>query len=214
MHDSHAVPIADGDRTVPSRVERVFAFAMETRDAYAACCHFDSALSRDEVQRILALTEKLPSEAATLNSDRTLQPERRQSTVRWLHLADQTSWIFERVSELVRGANQARYGFDLRGIYEPLQVTEYVPGAFFDWHEDHGPGTHSLRKLSVAIQLSDPADYDGGELELFYGFEPDRAVRALGTALVFPSYVLHRVSPVTRGVRRSLVGWVSGPPFR
>jgi PKHD-type hydroxylase len=64
------------------------------------------------------------------------------------------------------------------------------------------------------VQLSDPADYDGGELEFMMHRSVVQAERAQGTVVLFPSFLQHRVRPVTRGVRRSLVFWVHGPPFR
>jgi len=78
-----------------------------------------------------------------------------------------------------------------------------------DWHTDFA-GTRPFRKLSVSIQLSDPEDYEGGDLELLYGTEPQKLDRSRGALIVFPSFMLHRVTPVTRGARWSLVAWLLG----
>ncbi len=93
-----------------------------------------------------------------------------------------------------------------------LQYTVYGPGERFDWHMDLGPGPTSARKLSMTVQLSPPDDYAGGDLE-FVG-NRHAAERELGAATIFPAYVGHRVTPVERGTRRSLVAWVYGPSFR
>lgn len=195
-------------------VPEIFTFPIIEQADYVACCRFEAEFSREEVAGILAMAGTLPVEDARLNPDRSYDPDHRLCRVSWLRPSPETTWLYRRLGAVVYGANLARYGYELRGIYEPLQVAEYRPGGHFDWHLDHGPGPHSMRKLSVTVQLSDEDDYEGGDFELFYSFTPERAVRKLGSVIVFPSYVLHRVTPVTRGVRRSLVAWVSGAPFR
>ena len=82
----------------------------------------------------------------------------------------------------------------------------------YDWHFDYG-AAFSNRKISFSIQLSDPSDYDGGILEIA-GMPPNEETRKKGTIIMFPSYVRHRVTPVTRGTRYCIVGWVHGPHFK
>ena len=97
---------------------------------------------------------------------------------------------------------------------EKIQYAEYhdADQGFYDWHIDVTP-TKSRRKLSIVVQLSDPSEYDGGELQIQTGLlEPVTIGKTKGLAVVFPTYLLHRVTPVTRGVRRSLVCWIDGPP--
>jgi PKHD-type hydroxylase len=93
-------------------------------------------------------------------------------------------------------------------------MTAYGAEGRYDWHIDVGPESLSIRKLSFVVQLTAPEDYDGGDLELMAGLPAQFGVRDQGTMVCFPSYVLHRVRPVERGLRRTLVGWVSGPPYR
>jgi len=85
--------------------------------------------------------------------------------------------------------------------------------AHYTWHMDRGSDI-TPRKLSIVIQLSSPDQYQGGDLELFFAEPHVTAPRGLGDATAFASFVMHRVTPVTRGVRRSLVVWVGGPGFR
>ena len=92
-----------------------------------------------------------------------------------------------------------------------LQYTEYdsKKEGHYDWHIDIGEGEYAGRKLSVVLLLND--DYEGGELEIWEkGFVP----KGKGNLFVFPSYLLHRVTPVTEGIRKSLVLWTSGPTFK
>jgi PKHD-type hydroxylase len=79
---------------------------------------------------------------------------------------------------------------------------------------DFGAGEISHRKLSLTVQLSDPAHYEGGVLQFMLNQKIVDAPKERGTVIVFPSFMMHRVTPVERGVRRSLVGWVSGHPYR
>ncbi len=142
-------------------------------------------------------------------------------------LKNNDNWLAERVLRvLIRANNTFRFDIvvDVKNVVEldtdraylaraePLQLAEYSDGGEYGWHMDTGPGSADLRKLSASVQLSAPEDYDGGDLEIWGSPAIDRAQ---GTAVVFPSYQLHRVRPVTRGVRRSLVAWATGSePFR
>ncbi|MBC5764482.1 2OG-Fe(II) oxygenase [Ramlibacter albus] len=136
----------------------------------------------------------------------------RVSHIAWIEATEAQHWLYHKLGALFRQVN-ARYGFDLVGMFDALQYTEYGPGQHFDWHMDIGRGQTSLRKLSMTIQLTDSGDYDGGDLELV-GLGANPQARHQGTAVFFPSYMGHRVTPVTRGQRRSLVAWASGAPFR
>jgi PKHD-type hydroxylase len=123
-----------------------------------------------------------------------------------------------------RGASHQTYGFDLAGFTEDLQFTTYDrPGSFYTWHQDGLDGAVAGRKLSLVVQLSDPASYEGSDLELLDVAEDysddDRAAwrtraRRRGTVIAFPAFEYHRVTPLISGTRHSLVCWIGGPPFR
>lgn len=138
----------------------------------------------------------------------------RDSRVSWLRPEPANEWIFQRSFDFIRQANAHSFQLELAGFTEPLQLAEYGPDQFYDWHLDFGNGKFSIRKLSFIVQLTDPADYDGGEIELLCAREPITAGKARGAAIAFPAFILHRVKPVSRGTRHSLVGWIGGPPFR
>jgi PKHD-type hydroxylase len=82
----------------------------------------------------------------------------------------------------------------------------------YGWHQDYG--AEISRKLSIAVQLTDPSEYEGGNLQVKTSSEPQNVRKQRGLITIFPSYVLHQVTPVTQGSRQSLVAWVSGPAFR
>ena len=110
--------------------------------------------------------------------------------------------------------NNERYWFDVLGFHQELQLTRYSESDFFDWHLDFGAGEISARKLSMTIQLSDPDEYEGGDLQFMINQKVVSAPREKGTIIIFPSFIIHRVTPITKGTRQSIVGWVSGPPYR
>ena len=122
------------------------------------------------------------------------------------------STIFKKCEAAVKKANKANWGYE-GTLSRAFEIYRYEPGDFFDWHMDLGSGKIAGRKITTLIQLSSPKDYDGGELELFCN-DPHTAGRARGTLMIYPSYIMHRVTELTRGVRFSMGGEVIGTPFR
>lgn len=136
----------------------------------------------------------------------------RKSSVRFVPFNDDDRWIFDRLRDVAISVNQ-RFNFELKGFDEGFQLARYAEGEFYHWHADLGADVSALRKLSLVAQLTDPADYAGGDLEFFPS--PVIAPRERGTVIVFPSYMPHRVLPVTHGLRNSLASWIVGEkPFR
>ena len=138
----------------------------------------------------------------------------RRSQVSWLKNTQDATWVFERLADVISKVNATHYHFDLTGFGEPLQLTHYDQSehGMYGWHQDYGGGIS--RKLSMTIQLTDPSEYEGGNLQIKTTGEPENVRKQRGMIAVFPSYVLHQVTPVTQGSRQSLVAWVSGPAFR
>ena len=137
-------------------------------------------------------------------------------------------WLFSKVLGTIQAFNNSKngYNFDITGLAEPPNVMRYEapdinkhgkPGRY-DWHMDLGPGpVPSMRKISYSLLLN-PGEYEGGELCFHIGrytdpFPGQDSAEGLGNMLIFPSYVVHRVLPVTKGTRYSLVGWVHGNSF-
>ncbi len=173
----------------------------------------EGAFTPEEVDKINQLWSGDKSHAAELEGKELQVDNLRKSTLVPIHPNEDNRWIFDKMSAIIGQSNQY-YQFDLNGFYEPLQIAEYSVGDFFDWHLDFGVGHSSTRKLSMTIQLSDPESYEGGDLEFHINQNEVKAPRSIGTVIVFPSFIRHRVTPITKGTRRSIVGWVSGPPYR
>jgi PKHD-type hydroxylase len=138
----------------------------------------------------------------------------RRSQVSWLDNNLNTKWVFEKLGYVVSQLNADYFRFDLTGFGETLQLTNYdqSENGMYGWHQDYGAKVS--RKLSLTVQLTDPSEYEGGNLQIMTTGTPVNARKQRGLIVAFPSYVLHQVTPVTQGSRQSLVAWVSGPAFK
>jgi PKHD-type hydroxylase len=118
------------------------------------------------------------------------------------------------LGHIASSLNAQYYRFDLTGFGEPIQLTNYDQSeqGMYGWHQDYGGGTS--RKLSLVLQLTDPSQYEGGNLQVLTSGQPQTVRKQRGLVAAFPSYVLHQVTPVMSGNRQSLVAWVSGPAFK
>ena len=177
-----------------------------------------NAFSPSELDRIEAIGDRLAAEKAIVASgaaDGVVHGKIRITQTAWMELGSETKWLYDRVQGVARALNDRVYQFDLRGFSEHLQYTVYhgAEGGHYDWHVDHGP-IRVRRKLSISLQVSDPSLYDGCELQFQAGNRIETAPRDRGSVIAFPSYVLHRVTPCTRGTRKAVVAWTTGPQFR
>ena len=138
----------------------------------------------------------------------------RDSKISWLYPVDGMDWVFRRVTDITLNLNERFFKFDLFGINEGFQFTNYeAPSGKYGKHVDRGMNM-AVRKLSISIQLTNPEEYEGGELYLYDGDKGTLMDKTQGTLILFPSYVLHEVMPVTKGERNSLVTWVTGKQFK
>jgi PKHD-type hydroxylase len=140
----------------------------------------------------------------------------RRSHISWMSKTQDTAWVFEKLSHIVSSLNAQFFRFDLTGFGEPLQLTNYDQSehGMYGWHVDYGGRQAPSRKLSIVLQLTDPSQYEGGNLQIMTGGEPINVRKQRGLVVAFPSYVLHQVTPVTSGSRQSLVTWITGPAFK
>ncbi len=167
-------------------------------------------LTAEECNKLIALTGKTDFVKGEAKSDNGVTSIR-NSKVIFMKPDPDNMWLFERLEAAMNHLNGA-YKYDLLGFYEGVQIASYSNAGKYDWHIDLGRGASTSRKLSMSIQLSDPDTYEGGELE--FGNVDQQTDRAIGTLIVFPSFLQHRVTPITSGTRHSCVAWVHGEPFR
>lgn len=183
---------------------------------------WEGYFSREMCEDIIVSAKKIPSSNAAIGFDQPkVSQDVRRSRVRWIERHHKNlRWVMEELEHLVHVANRNAFGVDITRLFE-LQFTEYSgeDKGYYDWHNDVNwddfKTTH--RKLSVIVQLSDPKEYEGGEFEmqpLHLEAPPKAPLKKQGTVLVFPSFLQHKVNPVTSGFRNSLVGWMEGPKWR
>jgi PKHD-type hydroxylase len=177
---------------------------------------FRNAIAEESITKIESeLSETVLQVAVTgeNNKDKSL----RSSSIKWIPKTHNWKWVYEICTDLIVEANNNMWNLDISTMLDDIQYTEYYASenGHYDWHIDVGHGDMSYRKISLAIQLSDPESYEGGDLEIWLGgSQPLKVPRGLGNAVVFPSFYMHRVTPVLKGVRKSLVMWAGGTPYR
>jgi len=181
-----------------------------------------SVFNQDELNSIISLGE-VDMEDATIEANKI--KEHRSSSISWLKRDDTTEFIYSKVLQLIYMENvNNKWNFDYDAI-EDLQFTRYDKSQHYNWHADQTSTAYQfvdeelsgkIRKISFSIILND--DFEGGDFQFEVGapHEEDRIITltpSKGCAIVFPSFKFHRVTPVTKGVRYSLVGWICGKPF-
>ena len=138
----------------------------------------------------------------------------RTSHISWIPFKKMPE-MYSIIEKIMKATNGNHFGFDGMQITELAQYTEYPSGGFYDWHMDsdinfaHEP---PVRKISMTCLLSNESEFEGGELQIEK--EENKVILKQGQVIFFASFIKHRVAPVTRGVRKSLVMWFGGPPLR
>ena len=174
---------------------------------------YNQYFSPAECKQIISLLgETAPSLLSQAGEDQVSDTYVRNSTSTYIGKDGESEWLFDRIETMMWDANQY-YRFDIKYIAK-LQVIKYNEGDFFNWHLDIGEGESSTRKLSLISFLSDPSEYEGGDLRVGISSHLAQFEQHQGSAIVFPSYIPHVVEKVTKGTRYSLVAWIHGPSFR
>lgn len=176
---------------------------------------YREAFTPEECSLIDTSIEDLPSQLGLAGGE--VNVDYRRSDIRWIPFEDKYAALYRKIGGMVNQANHNMWRFSLTGFAEKIQYTHYQgdpeKAGKYDEHVDVGADSPH-RKISVVVQLSDPADYEGGDLQLYTARSPKIIPKGQGNVAVFPSYMLHGVTPVVKGERKSLVVWASGEPFR
>lgn len=192
-------------------------FPLNTSNDPTAYYSEEGLFTPNEVDWILKNQNVVPFEIATIAADRQEEHQMRKSQIKWLKYDQYPEffWVYNRLQTAIERANTTFWNFNLYSMPEHIQYTEYYAGGgHYDWHMDIGPQELSTRKVSITVQLSHPDEYIGGDLELLRSPEAEKAPRGYGSVVVFPSYMMHRVTKVTEGTRKSLVLWVGGESYK
>jgi PKHD-type hydroxylase len=186
--------------------------------------YFTKAVTPEKCQDIIQAASKKTPRAGTTRKPQSAQG--RQSTISWI--ADPK--IYELLNPFIHKANK-NAGWNFQWSWnETSQFTVYNKGDFYQWHMDSSapmsspvnhPYHNKIRKLSLTLQLTDPSQYKGGDFQ-FRWLNSDaqretvtvKDAKDLGTIIIFPSFLFHRVTRITKGARRSLVNWSLGDSFK
>jgi len=173
--------------------------------------------TKDECSRIVSLANDLyPTNASIGGSRETSKIDRsvRSADIYVVDNNTENKWIYEKVAKIVSVINTIHFDYEISGITHGIQLIHYkssaeVPG-HYDWHIDAGNGDVACRKISLTVQLSDPNDYEGCELIINNHVTEVIGKKEQGTVSLFPSYMPHVVTPITKGERYALVIWIHG----
>ena len=171
----------------------------------------------DQCRQIIECGRRQPPQTAQVGMNKPeggIDTKKRITTISWIPFKEM-GHMYRDLNNFIQKANENHFGFDDIRVTEQALFTEYPVGGFYDWHMDcdvnmqHEP---PVRKISMTLLLNDPSEFEGGHLELM---APGRfAELKQGHAIVFASFINHRVQPVTRGMSQSLVVWFGGKPLK
>jgi PKHD-type hydroxylase len=173
----------------------------------------------EQCKMIIEAGRAEPRNDAGVGNDKGTKGGRVDTNTRTSHI----SWIpfskmdnmYKDIDKIMQATNRNHFGFDGMTINEMAQYTEYPEGGFYEWHVDNDVNMQyepPVRKISMTLLLSPESEFEGGDLELMS--EGKVAKIKQGHAVFFASFIRHRVKPVIRGRRQSLVMWFGGTPFK
>lgn len=167
-------------------------------------------LSPEECEQIITeFGDDVEPGMITEGEDGVVHTSYRSADIAMIAPNPQSFQFMDKALNLMMQANE-RFEFEI-DHFEGFQLTRYGVGGHYNWHKDIGVGRAGHRKLSMTVQLSSPADYEGGELQIIDSQDtPYVADKRQGSVIVFPSWERHRVTPITKGERWALVTWASG----
>jgi PKHD-type hydroxylase len=143
--------------------------------------------------------------------------KKRVTTISWIPFTKLPE-MYKQIENQLSIVNLNHFGFDGVRLTEPAQFTEYPKGGFYDWHMDLNAfgqeGQNPIRKISMTLLLSDPKDFTGGDLMFSEMGDNKPLPLKQGQAIFFASFLRHKVAPVKKGIRRSMVMWFGGPPLK
>lgn len=186
----------------------------------AVDCYWDDFFTEDELNNISFYCDGFNLQSGTVGID-DQDVEMRNSNIAWIYRDSQNEWIFSKIEFIVNKLNSKYFGFDIFKLTH-LQYTVYNDeGSHYHWHWDmyesnplDSDFSSAQRKVSAVLQLSNPDEYEGGDLELMPGGTVKVIDKKRGYMSVFPSFMVHRVTPLIKGRRKTLVAWFTGPDWR
>ena len=170
----------------------------------------------EQCQDIINMGRSMPPQMAQVGGGKggEVNTKTRTSHISWIPFG-KLEPMYRRLEQVMHQTNRNHFGFEGMQLTEQAQYTEYPEGGYYQWHQDNDVNMEKeppVRKISMTLLLSHENEFDGGELELLAPGK--KAPLKQGHAVFFASFISHRVAPVTRGLRKSLVVWFGGTPFK
>lgn len=212
---NHKNSLSEAAKNDPTKESNGDYWYLNTKE-YPPFVWVDNVFTKEELDRIIIIGERVSKQRAGTQGQGEECLDMRRSMISWIPINDVTEWIYRRITDVIVDNNNKFYNYDLTYL-ERLQFTYYDFKERGCYHKHVDPLVWNLphnRKLSFVMQLSDPDNYEGGELILHTSEDPVVVDKKRGMIVIFPSYTLHEVTPVTSGERYSLVNWVHGPAFK
>ena len=183
-----------------------------TNDYY----YFKNGFSDEDISKVSEIVKTAELTRGTVGDKGEVVDDYRNSSICWIPYTPASDWLYKKIADFAIEANTELWQLEISSMSESIQYSVYSSEQqqHYHWHMDCGSGTMARRKVSVVVQLSTPEEYEGGNLEFHIRKDTFKAPQQKGDVIVFPSFFMHRVTPVTKGVRKSLVIWISGPPFK
>ena len=173
---------------------------------------FKNGFNDEDIKKVKDYIQKLEFEESTTFSgnDKSV----RDSQIKWIDCNPETEWLYEKIYDYAKEANDAIFNFKLYYSKDSIQYSKYGKDGKYDWHIDIGENENNSRKLSCSILLNDPEEFEGGDFEYWIKKNPEKAPLEKGSVFFFPSFFLHRVTEVLSGERESLVLWIGGDAYQ
>ena len=189
---------------------------MQRNDILTKVAVLLQVLNAADCARVITLAQRFPATEGRVGTSDVESSKIRRSKTWFFEPGSETDFIFAPLLKALHHVNDNGYRMDVTGFGPGCQVAGYSSKlkGHYDWHIDLGTGRFSRRKISLSVQLSAADSYEGGELEFHMSGLDKEKMRQQGTLIAFPSFLEHRVTPVSRGERFSLVAWMDGPPYR
>ena len=183
----------------------------------------EPVLTPKQCNELISIGQNEPKINATIGTTEKitkLDERYRKSIISWIPFAKAMP-IYQVIKNWMEVTNTNYFDFDTVQLSEQAQYAEYSKGGFYNWHMDSNIEMASMptvRKISMTLLLNDSKDYEGGDIEIFCGetldSEKNKFKLKQGYAVFFASFLLHRVTPIIKGNRKSLVMWFGGTPLK
>jgi len=181
----------------------------------------EPVLTPQQCDELIRIGQSEPNIDATIGADdKNIDHSYRESNISWIPF-DKAVPIYQVIRKWIETTNNNYFNFNTIQLSEQGQYAEYSKGGFYNWHMDSSVEMSAMpivRKISMTLLLNDPKEFEGGNLEIYYGdkltSQKNKFKLKRGYAVFFASFLLHRVEPVTEGNRKSLVMWFGGTPLR